>query len=55
MASPASTYSTVIACSSLRPRLVGTVETGLRRDIPSTTMAPVSPRPSSLPVGELNQ
>src|SRR5262245_9804304 len=33
MASPASTYSTVIACSSLRPWLVGAVEAGLRRDV----------------------
>src|SRR6478672_6032896 len=33
MASPASTYSTVISCSLLRAWLVGAVESGLRRNV----------------------
>src|SRR5438309_7189033 len=33
MACPASTYSTVIVCSLLRPWLVGSVETGLGRGV----------------------
>src|SRR3954452_4083221 len=43
MASPASTYSTVMMCSSLRARLVGAVESGFRRNVPQHDDHPGQP------------